>query len=68
MSAWASALRRGGQEGAKEYVFRLLKENSMFLGIFRQIVCFCPPRKVLPSPGKKYADAHACGMTGAVAN
>ena len=31
---------------------------------FRQIVCFCPPWKVLPSPGKKSADAHSmnCDM------
>jgi len=58
-------VRRGGQEGAltpladqNSMFFDFLEENSMFLGFFRQIVCFGPPWKILPSPGKKYADAH----------
>ncbi len=55
-------VRRGGQEGggplppwpAKIVSFlTFLGENSMFLGAFRQIVCFCthtprPPGKFCP--------------------
>jgi len=50
-------VRRGGQEGALDppwpakivCFLTFLEENSMFLGVFRQIVCFCPPPwKILP--------------------
>jgi len=62
-------VHRGGQQGAlpppplagqSSMFFDFLGENSMFLGGFRQIVCFCPfPWKLLPSHGKTSADAHA---------
>jgi len=40
-------VRRGGQEGPpfagqNSMFFDFLIENSLFLSIFRQIVCFCP--------------------------
>jgi hypothetical protein len=59
------SVRREGLEGAlappplagqnkKACFSNFLKENSMFLGIFRQILCFChtPPGKFCP-PLKK---------------
>jgi len=39
-------VRRGGQEGALDPPWPA------------KIVCFCPPWKILPSSGKKSADAH----------
>ncbi len=40
--------------GQNSMFFDFLEENSMFLDVFREIVCFCPPPwKILPSPGKK---------------
>ncbi len=56
---------RGGREGAlappplagqNSMLFDFLKENSMLLSIFREIVCH--PWKILPSPGKKSEDGH----------
>jgi len=59
---WGMGVRKKGKRGhlppaLAGYIVcfsTFLKENSMFLGIFRQIVYFCPPPwKILPSPGKK---------------
>jgi len=61
-------VRRGGQEGAltlpwptKIVCFlHFVEENSIFLGVFWANSMFLPPPwKILPSPGKKSADAHA---------
>ncbi len=38
-----------------------LEENSIFEGVFKENSMFLPPRKILPSPGKKSADAHGEG-------
>jgi len=48
------------KHGRPQALEPLAGQNSMFLGVFfRQIVCFAPPPwKILPSPGKKSADAH----------
>ena len=62
-------VRRGGQgpplagQNSKFFVFFLRKIVSFYMFV-RQIVCFCPPWKILPSFGKKSADAHACASAG----
>jgi len=55
-------VRRGGQEGALDppwpakivCFLTFLEENSMFLGVFRKIVCFCPPLENFALPWKKF--------------
>jgi len=43
--------------GQNRMFSNLFVGNSIFLVFFRQIVWFGPPWKILPSPGKKSADA-----------
>jgi hypothetical protein len=44
--------------GQNNMIFDFLKENSVFLGILKANSMFLLPRTILPSPGKKSADAH----------
>jgi hypothetical protein len=67
MVAKNMGVRRGGQEGALDRppwptkivcFLHFFDENSIFLGVFWANSMFLPPWKILPSPGKKSADAH----------